>query len=90
MTRWLLPLLAVLAAACSDPRDLMQSWVGRDGSELASVWGQPSEDIMGEDASRTMIYVSYWSSGPFEIQTCRRIFTTDGGGIIRTLSASGC
>lgn len=45
---------------------------------------------MGEDASRTMIYVSYWSSGPFEIQTCRRIFTTDGGGVIRTLSASGC
>lgn len=37
MTRWLLPLLAVLIAACSDPRDLMQSWVGRDGSELASV-----------------------------------------------------
>jgi hypothetical protein len=90
MTRRLLPLIVVLVAACSDRTDLMQSWVGRDASELASVWGQPSEDIMGEDASRTMIYVSYWSSGPFEIQTCRRIFTTDGGGIIRTLFASGC
>ena len=91
MTRLLLPLLiVVLAMACSDPSDLMQGWVGRDWSELVNVWGQPSEEIMGEDASRTMIYVSYWSNGLFETHACRRVFTTDREGTIRTLSLSGC
>lgn len=90
VTRVLSPLIAVLAVACSDPSDLMQGWVGRDWSELARVWGEPSDEIMGEDASRTMTYISYWRGGFSETHTCRRVFTTDGAGIIRTLAMSGC
>jgi hypothetical protein len=83
-------LLVVLAAACSDPNDLMHGWVGRDWNELANAWGQPSEEIRGDDASRTIIYVSYWSDGFFETHVCRRVFTTDSRGTIRVLSSSGC
>ncbi len=90
MTRLLSALIMVLTAACSDPSDLMQGWIGRDRSELAGVWGQPSEEVMEQDAGRTVIYVSYWSNGLFETYTCRRMFTTDAAGIIRTTSMSGC
>lgn len=90
VTRMLLPLMVILAVACSDTNDLMHGWVGRDWNELASAWGEPSEETRGDDASRTIIYVSYWSDGFFETHVCRRVFTTDSRGIIRVLSSSGC
>lgn len=82
--------VVVLIAACSDPSDLMQGWIGRDRSELARVWGQPSEEFTREDAGQTMIYVSYWSNSLLETYTCRRMFAADAAGTIRTASMSGC
>jgi len=90
VTHVLSPLMVVLAVACSDSNDLVHNWVGRHGSELTRVWGEPSEDITGDDARRTMVYVSYWSDGFFETHICRRVFTTDSRGTIRVLSSSGC
>ena len=68
----------------------MRAWVGRDGEELVRVWGQPSEDTAGQIDGRLMTYISYWSRGFSDVNTCRRVFTTDRQGIIRMVSASGC
>jgi hypothetical protein len=68
----------------------MQGWVGRSGFELVHVWGQPSEEVMGEGAGRTLVYVSYWSGGFFDSYTCRRVFTTNQADVIRNHSMSGC
>jgi hypothetical protein len=86
----ILSLVMFFAAACSDPSDSMRSWIGQDGSELIRVWGQPSEETDIEGAGRTMTYISFWKDGFFETYTCRRAFTTDAEGVIRSQSASGC
>lgn len=88
----LLPLflIAVLSSACSDRSDVMHGWLGQSGIELIHVWGQPSEEVRGEGAARTLVYISYWSGGFFESYACRRAFTTDDDDVIRTLSRSGC
>jgi hypothetical protein len=86
----LVGLILLFAVGCMDPNDLMQGWIGRDGSELVRVWGQPSEEVKGENAVRTIIYTSYWMDGPRATHTCRRSFTTDARDIIRSLSTSGC
>jgi hypothetical protein len=83
-------LLTVVSLACAKPGDVTQAWLGHGAGELANVWGQPSEEVTGADASRTMTYVSYWSNGLGSTHTCRKVFTTDGAGIIRAASMSGC
>jgi hypothetical protein len=82
-------LIAVLSVACTDLSDVKHGWLGRRGSELVHVWGQPTEEVVGGGAARTLVYVSYWSGGFFESYTCRRVFTIDDD-VIRRFSMSGC
>ena len=87
---WVLGSSLFSIIACSDASDSMHSWIGHGGDELVQVWGQPSEDTGAQIDGRLITYISYWSMSFSHTNTCRRVFTTDGQGIIRTVSALGC
>jgi hypothetical protein len=81
-------LLGLLAQGCAEA-DPMHVWIGRSGSELVQVWGQPSEELSQAGAGPTIVYTSHWINA-FKTHTCRRLFTTSVSGVITGHSASGC
>jgi hypothetical protein len=81
-------LLCLLALACTEV-DPMQVWIGRDGSELTHIWGQPSEELSQPGAGPTIVYTSHWVNA-FKTYTCRRLFTTNASGVITGHSATDC
>lgn len=82
-------LVSLLAGGYSKTSDTMQGWTGRHRDELVKTWGVPSQETTLENGGKSIVYISYWGNG-YGHYTCRRVFTTDAEGIIRSRSSSGC
>ena len=81
--------LIVLCTGCSTISSKMGSYVGSHRDELIQRWGPPSQETALTNGGRSLLYVSTWGdwSG---VYTCRQVFNTDAGLIIRSWHYSGC
>jgi len=72
----------------NETRQKMESWVGHQESDLASIWGAPTSAIDTRDGKRILTWESYW--GQYDRNVCRKSFTIDKSGKIIRWSSSGC
>jgi hypothetical protein len=78
-----------VAAACTNAGDHPEGWIGRAASELAHVWGPPSEHTSAVGGG-SMVYISYWQDGFSKAHVCRRTFAVDARGMIASQTSAGC
>ena len=93
----LISFLVIWGLGCSlfiDER--LQSWKGFHRDELVRTMGPPTEETPISGGGNRIIFVERITRHPTGAQVygassvCRMVFETDGEGIIRTVSETGC
>ena len=93
MIQVIMAIALLLLAACGTIRASMDAWVGRHQDDLIAVCGPPTNTATLSDGRQSLVYVTQGANTEFGLQcygTCRKVFTTDKVGIVKTYSYSGC
>jgi hypothetical protein len=89
VTYWWCLSVTLFASGCSRVDETARGWIGHHRNELVQTWGAPAQETMLPGGGRLMLYNYNWEDG-YSRHTCRREFTTDAQGVIRSASSAGC
>ncbi len=81
--------MVLFASGCPTGDETLRGWIGHHRNELVQTWGAPAAEMLLPDGGRLVLYSYNWEDG-YGQHVCRREFTTDARGIIRSASSDGC
>jgi len=84
----LLPVI-LYCTSCVSTSEVMQSWVGKNESDLVSRWGAPDSSTQTSDGKRVLTWKTLWNDAN-NIYTCRKSFTIDSEGKVERWAYNGC
>lgn len=93
MSRILILAPPFLLAACGTLDRNMKQWVGQHQDELIATWGPPTNTATLSDGRQSLVYVTQDANTEFGLKcygTCRKVFSTDKAGVVKSFNYSGC
>ncbi len=93
MIRMILIPLSLLIAGCGSINASMERWIGQHQDQLISTWGPPTNTATLTDGRQSLVYVTQGYNTEFGLRcygTCRKVFTTDKDGVVKSFNYSGC
>ncbi len=86
--KWLVPVVFMfLLVGCLS--HTMSSWEGKHRDDLIQKWGPPNQEATLSKGGTSLVYIQTWAN-QYGANTCRMVFNTDEGGIIKSWSYYGC
>lgn len=88
MKKLLLILIVTFIVGCTTTGSVMDSWVGKNISDVVQSWGSPNNQFSSNGVT-TYTWTSVWNN-QYTVNTCLKSFNVNSSGTVLSYSYNNC